>query len=133
MTPLNVVLNEELRLLLETWNCHWNIEGPQFSELHKLFEAQYGQLQVLIDEIAERARSLGQVAETAVESRHASVVTAPAVLTTLAGRHESLSRRMREEWIPVFEAARDAGTVDLLTRALQEHDKMAWMLRASAR
>jgi starvation-inducible DNA-binding protein len=38
---LNRLLADEVLLYLKTRNFHWNVVGPQFSELHKFFEAQY--------------------------------------------------------------------------------------------
>ncbi len=133
MKLLNTILKEELDLYLETWNYHWNIEGPLFPSLHKLFEEQYEALRELVDEIAERERALGGVAETRVALEIKKQRPAKEMLTTLAERHEGLSAKMKSEWIPKLEKAGDPGSVDLLTRVLQEHDKMAWMLRATAK
>lgn len=40
---------------------HWNIRGDKFFELHLKFEELYTNLQVKIDEIAERVLTLGHV------------------------------------------------------------------------
>ncbi|MCS7042149.1 MAG: DNA starvation/stationary phase protection protein [Bryobacteraceae bacterium] len=133
MRTLNQILNEELNLYLTTWNYHWNVEGAQFAALHDLFAQQYGALQPLIDELAERIRALGGRPETDVVVRIDGARSAPQMLAALAEAHESLSRKLRQEAIPEFESSGDPGTVDLLTRAVQLHDKAAWMLRASAR
>ena len=37
-------------------NFHWNVEGPEFFELHQKFEEQYNEVKVNIDDIAERIR-----------------------------------------------------------------------------
>ena len=42
-----------------TRGFHWNIKGPKFFELHVKFEELYTDLQVKIDEIAERVLTLG--------------------------------------------------------------------------
>lgn len=132
MKTLNSLLNSELCLYLQTWNSHWNVEGPQFAALHDLFARQYGELAALIDEMAERIRALGGRAETRVAVEQAGAANAAEMLDSLRQAHEASSRRMREEAIPEFEKVGDPGTVDLLTRAVQLHDKAAWMLRASA-
>ncbi|MFZ5929556.1 MAG: Dps family protein [Acidobacteriota bacterium] len=133
MKTLNSLLNGELSLYLQTWNFHWNVEGPHFAALHELFARQYGELAGLIDELAERIRALGGRAETRVAAEQTGSAAAPEMLASLAQAHEALSRQMRETAIPEFEKAGDPGTVDLLTRAVQLHDKAAWMLRASTR
>jgi len=130
---LNAIVSDELGLLLETWNYHWNVEGANFSSLHKLFEDQYDGLQELIDEMAERVRALGGVAETKVTLDIAKKTPNADMLKVLAERHEGLSGKMSKKWIPALDKEGDVGSVDLLTRALQLHDKMAWMLRATGR
>ena len=133
MQILNTILSQELELLLQTWNYHWNVEGPQFPALHKLFESQYDELQELIDEIAERVRALGGVAETKVTAEFVKLTPTAKMLSKLADAHEGLSKKMAADWIPKLDKAGDIGSVDLLTRALQQHDKAAWMLRATAK
>jgi len=56
---LNAVLADEYVLYTKTRNYHWNVVGPQFNDLHKFFEAQYETLNEVVDDVAERARSLG--------------------------------------------------------------------------
>lgn len=55
---LQNVLASTYGLYLATHNYHWNVEGPQFVDLHKLFEEQYNELFQAIDVIAERIRAL---------------------------------------------------------------------------
>lgn len=42
-----------------TRGYHWNIQGEKFFELHVKFEELYNELQVKIDEVAERILTLG--------------------------------------------------------------------------
>ena len=56
---LNTLLSDEYVLYTKTRNFHWNVTGLQFNDLHKFFEAQYEELDDIVDEVAERARSLG--------------------------------------------------------------------------
>ena len=56
---LNTLLADEYLLYTKTRNYHWNVTGPQFNDLHKFFETQYEALDDIVDEVAERARSLG--------------------------------------------------------------------------
>lgn len=56
---LNKILADEYVLYTKTRNYHWNVTGLQFNDLHKFFEAQYGEIDGIIDEVAERNRSLG--------------------------------------------------------------------------
>lgn len=56
---LNTVLADEYVLYTKTKNYHWNVVGPQFHDLHKFLDAQYAELAEIVDDVAERARSLG--------------------------------------------------------------------------
>ena len=130
---LNTIIADELELLLETWNFHWNVEGANFPSLHKLLEEQYDELQELIDEIAERVRAFDGVSETKVALEITQMTPVAEMLKKLVDRHEGLSGTMLKKWIPALDKDGDVGSVDLLTKALQVHDKMAWMLRATSR
>jgi starvation-inducible DNA-binding protein len=59
VTLLSVILSDEMTLHIKTRKFHWNVAGENFMELHKLFETQYGQLEIIIDEVAERISKLG--------------------------------------------------------------------------
>lgn len=133
MNSLQTLLNQELALYLRTWNYHWNVEGPSFISLHELFEKQYGQLNEVIDELAERMRALDLPAETNLSVSIRDITPTADMLETLAAGHEALSKRLRDEVIPEAEDANDPGTADLLTGFVEAHDKMAWMLRATAK
>ena len=56
---LSHLLADSYTLYLKTHNFHWNVTGPMFTTLHTLFETQYTELAIAIDEIAERIRALG--------------------------------------------------------------------------
>ena len=59
---LEQVLGDTYGLYLKTHGYHWNVEGPMFNTLHLMFEAQYNDLWLSMDLIAERIRSLGEYA-----------------------------------------------------------------------
>src|SRR6476646_5526350 len=56
---LSHFLADTYTLYLKTQSFHWNVRGPNFYSLHKMFEEQYQELAAAVDEIAERIRSLG--------------------------------------------------------------------------
>jgi starvation-inducible DNA-binding protein len=53
------VLADAFTLYLKTHNFHWNITGKMFNSLHLMFEGQYNEQWIALDEIAERIRALG--------------------------------------------------------------------------
>ena len=136
---LNRLLSDEYVLYTKTRNYHWNVTGPQFNDLHKFFEAQYEELNDVVDDVAERARQLGgrafgTLAEFTKSARLTEQPgTAPAakeMLATLLADHEAIIRALRGAIGPVTDQHTDVGTADFLTGLLEKHEKMAWMLRA---
>ncbi|MGH7316439.1 MAG: Dps family protein [Candidatus Rokuibacteriota bacterium] len=136
---LNSILADEYVLYTKTRNYHWNVVGPQFNDLHKFFESQYEALNEIVDEVAERARSLGGKAfgTLAEFSQHSRLKEQPgkqpAALTMVANLqadHEAIVRTLRADLETVMEKHSDAGTNDFLTGLMEKHEKMAWMLRA---
>lgn len=137
---LNRLLADEFVLYVKTRNFHWNVVGPDFSELHKFFEAQYEQLDEHIDEIAERARALDGMAAGSMTdylkltrlAEASSHLSAPEMLRALLADREQVIRQLRDD-IETAGDAGDKGTEDFLTGLMEEHEKMAWMLRAYAK
>ena len=54
ITVLNTLLADEFVLYTKTRRFHWNVTGPNFSELHRFFDEQYQLLAEIVDEVAER-------------------------------------------------------------------------------
>ena len=59
---LSRLLADSYTLYLKTHNYHWNVVGPMFNTLHLMFEEQYTELALAVDQIAERIRALGEPA-----------------------------------------------------------------------
>ena len=57
---LKALLIDSYALYFKTQNYHWNVQGPEFSSLHLLFEEQYQDLAISIDTVAELIRGLNQ-------------------------------------------------------------------------
>lgn len=136
---LNTLLSDEYVLYTKTRNFHWNVMGPHFHDLHKLFEAQYEELDGTIDEIAERARAVGGVAsgslaeflrQTRLAEQSPGELDAKAMAANLLDDHEAIIRSLRED-LKTCEKHHDAGTADFLTGLMEKHEKTAWMLRAT--
>ena len=139
VTILNRLLADEVVLGAKARNCHWNVTGPHFHDLHELFGSQYDALDGIMDEMAERARALGghavgtlteflnlaQLKEQPGKYPNGSEMT----LQLLAG-HEALIRQLRADVELCGTKLGDAGTTDFLTGVMEQHEKMAWMLRA---
>jgi starvation-inducible DNA-binding protein len=133
---LGRVLADSYLLYVKTQNFHWNVTGPHFGELHKMFGDQYEALADAIDEIAERIRALGHPApgSMAVFQKLGSLteakgeLSANEMISQLAEDNEAVIRVLREAKDAV-EKAGDAETGDLFIERMQAHGKAAWMLR----
>lgn len=135
---LNSLLADEYILYTKTRNYHWNVIGMHFNDLHKFFESQYEILDGIIDEVAERTRALGgqalgtltEFSQTARLSEHpGSHPPAFTMLSNLLADHETIVRQLRID-LETCNQHHDAGTSDFLTGLMEQHEKMAWMLRS---
>lgn len=135
---LTGVLADTYALYLKTHAYHWNVTGPDFPQLHALFEEQYRDMWGALDEIAERIRALGAFAPasgkalgelTGIAGAEAAPPKAADMVKNLLDGHETLIRRAREA-LETADDADDAASEDLLTQRIRTHEKTAWMLRA---
>lgn len=134
---LSHLLADTYSLYLKTHYFHWNVTGPMFNTLHLMFEAQYNELALAVDLIAERIRSLdvyapgtySQFAKLTSIKESDGVPKANDMIAELVAGHEAVCRTARSVF-PASDAASDEATADLLTQRLQLHEKTAWMLRS---
>ena len=136
---LNTTLADEMVLLTKTRNYHWNVTGPQFNDLHKFFDAQYEELNEVLDVVAERVRALGgQAMGTLGEfQKQARLKEHPgqhpgskSMLSNLLSDQESIIRTLRADQAICQDTHGDVGTADMLVGLMEQHEKMAWMLRS---
>lgn len=136
---LNLLLADEFVLYTKTLNFHWNIEGMQFHDLHKFLEDQYEEILEIVDSVAERARAIGHysfgtmneyVKHTRLPEFPGTVPTAKDMIVKLLDDHESIIRTLRVDQEIAMTDFKDAGTSNFLLNLLEQHEKMAWMLRA---
>jgi starvation-inducible DNA-binding protein len=136
---LNILLSDEYVLYTKTLNYHWNITGNNFAELHKFLEEQYQDLQEIADSVAERTRKLdghsfGTISEFSKNSRLKEFpgqrLKAAQMIKNLVDDHESVIVLLRKDLNLCDEKYSDKGTCDFLTGLMEQHEKMAWMLRS---
>jgi len=134
---LERVLADTYTLYLLTHNFHWNVTGPMFQTLHLLFQTQYNELWLAVDDVAERIRTLGEPAPGTYKKLSAltrieepeGVPEAMEMVRMLVRGHESVVKTIREV-LPLSQSAADESSVSLLTDRLLVHEKTAWMLRS---
>ena len=135
---LKKLLGDSYTLYLQTHNFHWNVTGPQFRELHLMFEEHYNELALAVDEIAERIRTLGVVAPGTYKafaklSAIKEVETVPAaveMVKILTQGHEQVVKTARKV-LAIAQKADDESTASLVSDRMRIHEKTAWMLRAT--
>ncbi len=131
------LLADSYTLYLKTHNYHWNVTGPMFTTLHTLFETQYSDLALAVDEIAERIRSLGarapgsfsEFAELAAVKEVTGTPSAIEMLEDLAADQRTVVGAAKRV-VEAAESAGDEASADLATRRIDVHEKNAWMLRS---
>lgn len=135
---LSVVLSDEMTLYVKTRKFHWNVTGESFMELHKLFEKQYTELEEIIDLVAERIGKLGGKAIgtfdefsklSRIKENPGKYPNQKAMITELLADHETVISELRKDIDQSADENHDAGTADLLTGILQQHETTAWILR----
>jgi starvation-inducible DNA-binding protein len=134
---LSKLLADTYTLNLKTHNFHWNVTGPMFQTLHLTFEAQYNELALAVDSIAERIRALDfpapgtykEYAKLSSIKETEGVPKATEMITLLVEGQEAVVRTARSIF-PLVEKTHDEPTADLLTQRMQVHEKTAWMLRS---
>lgn len=134
---LSKSLADEVTLYTKVRKFHWNVSGESFMELHKLFQAQYTELEEAIDEIAERINKLGgkTIGTMSEFLQITSIKESPNVypnqkemLKELLSDHETVIKELRKN-IDESVDNKDAGTADFFTGLMQQHETMAWIFR----
>ncbi|HZY38070.1 MAG TPA: DNA starvation/stationary phase protection protein [Mucilaginibacter sp.] len=133
------LLADEFVLYTKTRNAHWNVEGTDFHSMHLFFESQYEQLDDIMDGVAERIRTIGHYAPATLKSflelTHLTEKTRDkndslSFIKELLEDHESIIEFIRGN-IDLFASKyHDYGTSDYVTGLMEDHEKMAWMLRS---
>ncbi len=135
---LNARLADAIDLAAQAKQAHWNVKGPNFKELHELFDEVHDEARGHVDAIAERVTALGGLAEgtlaTAVE--RSSLPKYPAEIVDQGAHLEAMSTALAafgagaRRAIGQAEDLGDADTADLFTQISGATDKTLWMVEA---
>jgi len=135
---LNQRLAEAVDLQSQAKQAHWNVKGPHFIGLHKLFDEVYEEVSEYVDLIAERTAQLGGVAEgtVRVSAARSRLEEYPLDIADGSAHVQALSKALgafgHEVRTAIDEADEldDAGTADLFTEVSRGIDKLSWMVEA---
>lgn len=136
---LNGLLADYFALYLKTKNFHWHVHGPQFRELHLLFDEQAAQILATTDLIAERVRkngaatlrSIGDIGRRqSIKDDDKTKVDADAMIAQLAADNETLLAQIKETKAAA-EAEGDIATSGLVDSWADETQQRIWFLKAT--
>ncbi len=135
---LNQRLADATDLQTQCKQAHWNVKGPSFIALHKLFDEIYEAVGEYVDLIAERVVQLGGVAEgtAAVAAERSTLPDYPLALTSgaehVAALSDALAAFGRTVRIGIEEMneLEDADSADILTEISRGVDKWLWFVEA---
>lgn len=141
---LQNVLSNTYGLYFATHNYHWNVEGSQFINLHKLFDEQYNELFQAVDIIAERIRALESYAIPFKDKDILNILktTSDAInketdVNTRALRMVHNLIDMNQTVINICQltkneaqAVEDDETESLMVERVTAHQKALWILRS---
>jgi starvation-inducible DNA-binding protein len=134
---LNQTLAELFDLHSQTKQAHWTTRGPNFWQLHRLFDEIADAVEPFIDEVAERIAQLGGLPKGTARMA-ASSSKLPEFpekfddvghVATLAERFGACGNAVREQ-IDKTDELGDKDTADLYTEISRELDKQLWFLEA---
>jgi starvation-inducible DNA-binding protein len=134
----NARLADAIDLQTQCKQAHWNVKGPDFIALHKLFDEINEDVEEYIDTIAERVVQLGGIADGTARSiakrstipeysaKSASGRDHVEALSTALAAFGKLARRAIEQSSELG----DADTADAFTEISRGNDKWLWMAEA---
>ena len=135
---LNAQLAETADLHSQVKQAHWNVKGPNFFQLHLLFDQLAGEIFPYIDLLAERVTALGGVATGTVRMAGVGSVLpeypldatdGPKHLKALIERYALYTTGLRKA-IDAADEHHDKSTADIFTEISRTADKQLWFLEA---
>jgi len=139
---LNQLMNQRLAdavdLQSQIKQAHWNVKGPNFIGLHKLFDEVYGAVESYVDLIAERIVQLGGVAEgtarvaasrTRLPEYPIDIADGTAHVGAVARALSTFGQTARA-MIDEADEFDDKDTADIFTEISRGTDKWLWFVEA---
>ena len=135
---LNARLADSIDLMHQAKQAHWNVKGPSFIALHKLFDEVVDAAEDSMDLLAERVVQLGGTAEGTIQVATARTGLKAYPLTLAEGQEhvEALSSALAAygtsvcRGIAQADALGDTDTADIFTEIARGVDKYLWFVEA---
>jgi starvation-inducible DNA-binding protein len=135
---LNKNLATAIDLHSQVKQAHWNVRGPSFIALHKLFDDVSTEVEGISDTIAERSGALGGTAEGGLQAalENTILVKYPVGVAdeqqhvfAVSGALASFGQSLREASTNAAGTG-DADTADLFTQASRAVDQQLWFVES---
>ena len=135
---LNQRLADAIDLAAQAKQAHWNVKGPQFIALHKLFDEIHDTVDAYVDLLAERVVQLGGIAEGTIPTvaDRSELPAYPRTIadgsehaTALAGALAEFGTRIRRA-IDATDDLGDRESADICTEISRGIDKWLWFVEA---
>jgi starvation-inducible DNA-binding protein len=134
---LKTLLGSQFAYYIKAHSFHWNVEGPDFAQLHEFFQNIYEDAYSAVDPIAEYIRSLEEYSPGSME-RFLELSVIPGQIKIPRARlmiEELLanSGTMVELLNQCFAAAEQENKQDVanfIAERLSQQNKYAWQLRS---
>jgi starvation-inducible DNA-binding protein len=135
---LKIAFATEYTFYLKAHFYHWNVEGPDFFQYHKLFGKIYEEVFGSIDDFAENIRKLGSYTPgsysrfSALSKVDEELQVAPAesMMKELLADSDKCVELFKMVFA-IAEREKEHGLSDFLAARMDAHRKHSWMLRAS--
>jgi starvation-inducible DNA-binding protein len=137
---LRNLLADVFAIYMKTKNFHWHMSGPHFRDYHLLLDEQSEQIFAMTDDVAERARKIGEITVRSigeiarrqrVRDNDESFVSAQAMLVELVSDNRELTSELRTLHA-VCDEAGDVATASLIENWIDETERRTWFLFEAA-
>lgn len=138
---LRALLADTFALYLKTKNFHWHMSGPHFRDYHLLLDEQADQIFAITDDIAERARKIGETTLHSIgeiskyqrlKDNNKEFVEPKLMLAELHQDNLALVEYMRKTHELTSEV-NDVATTSLLENWIDEAERRGWFLYETIR
>jgi starvation-inducible DNA-binding protein len=133
---LRHLLADTFALYLKTKNFHWHMSGPHFRDYHLLLDDQSDQIFAITDDIAERARKIGETTLHSISEiskfqrlndNSKPFVEPKLMLAELHHDNLQLVEYMRNTH-EITSEHNDVATTSLIENWIDEAERRAWFL-----
>jgi starvation-inducible DNA-binding protein len=135
---LKTLLATEYAFSIKAQLFHWNVEGPDFAQLHEFFGELYEEVyDGSIDRTAEYIRTLGDYApgsferfgELSIISGQTKIPRARLMIEELLANNGQMLELLNETFA-VAEQENQQGIANFIAERIDAHGKHGWMLRS---